>query len=205
MNVHRNPSAFEAHEAPTLRGRSRASKSSIVDTLVLVVDDDENARDLWCATLEHLGYRTIHRQNGLQAIDAARQHVPDVLLMDVRMPVLGGLETTRRLKEDSATRGCFVVLMTASGSDHFDEGLRAGCDGFLCKPFNPFVLGEIIGARRRDADPSIVKRCGCGATYTRSQWKALPFCGPMLRAELRNCICGSSLALARGDLGAAHR
>jgi two-component system cell cycle response regulator DivK len=190
------------HEAPTLRATSRPSKPSVVDPLVLVVDDQPDARDMYCTTLEHLGYRAIASSNAIEAIDAAREHQPDVVLMDIGMPGVDGIEATRRLKSDATTKGAFVVLMTASGGIHFDEGVRAGCNSFLCKPFNPFVLDEILGAYRRDADPGIVKRCACGASYNRVQWKALPLCGTMLHRELRNCACGSSLALSRRDLEA---
>ena len=201
--VPRRDSAFDMHEAPTLVATSRPSKPSVVDPLVLVVDDQRDARDMYCVTLEHLGYRAISCSSASEATKAAREHQPDVVLMDIGMPDVDGIEATRRLKSDPRTRGAFVVLMTASGGTHFDRGVGAGCNGFLCKPFNPFVLDEILGAYRRDADPGIVKRCGCSASYNRVQWKALPLCGTMLHRELRNCVCGSSLALSRGDLEAA--
>ena len=206
-SVRQAPSAFDIHEAPTLRRRcnSRPDRLSVVDPLVLVVDDEEDARVICCASLQHLGYRTLDREDGVQAIEAAREHMPDVVLLDVNMPRLDGLEATRRLKSDTATRGCFVVIMTACGDARFDEAIRAGCDAFLCKPFNPFVLEEIVGARRPDEDHGVVKRCACGIGYTRAGWKALPLCGTMLRTELRNCTCGSSMALARGDLPALPR
>jgi CheY-like chemotaxis protein len=200
----RRESAFDMHEAPTLRAMSHPSKASVVDPLVLVVDDQADARDMYCTALEHLGYRALSSSSAVEAIDAAKEHQPDLVLMDIGMPGVDGIEATRRLKSDPATKGAFVVLMTASGGAHFDEGVRAGCNSFLCKPFNPFVLDEILGPYRRDADPGIVKRCACGATYDRIGWKRLPLCGTMLHRELRNCTCGSSLALSRGDLEALH-
>jgi CheY-like chemotaxis protein len=196
-------SAFDAHEAPTLRRRYDARVASVVDPLVLVAEDDNDARSVYCASLEHLGYATIERSDGVAALQAAREHRPDVALMDVAMPRLDGLEAARCMRADARTRGCFIVLMTAFGDGSFAEAMHAGCDAFVCKPFNPFVLDEIFGALRLHDRDGIVKVCACGREFTRAGWKGLPVRGAMHGAELRNCPCGSSLALSRRDLAAA--
>ncbi|HEY3821905.1 MAG TPA: response regulator [Polyangiaceae bacterium] len=118
-----------------------------MDRLVLVVDDEEDGRAVYCAALNHLGYRTIDCGNGARALDAARAFRPDAVLTDVAMPVMDGLELTRTIRADEALRGTFVIVMTAFGDARFLEASRAGCDAFLCKPFNPFVLDEILAAR----------------------------------------------------------
>ena len=200
MAENRHASAFGAREAPTVRERPAASRPSVVDPMILVVDDDAHARTIYRASLEHFGYSTIERRDGIEAITAVRDHRPDVALMDVAMPRLDGLEAARRLKTDQATKGCFVIVMTAFGLDRFTDATLAGCNAFLSKPFNPFVLVDILaGLHLRERD-EIVKRCGCGRSMTRSQWRRLPIVGRMYLAELRNCSCGSSLVLARCDL-----
>lgn len=192
-------SAFDIHEAPTLPRRKRAACLSVVDPLVLVAEDDEDLRALYCSALNHLGYRTIDRENGEQAIEAARTLRPHALLTDIAMPKLDGIDLTRQIKADEAMRATFVVVMTALGGARFVEATQAGCSAFLCKPFNPFVLDEILGAHFALRTNEVIKRCGCGREYTRSEWKALTFCGTMGAVELRNCVCGSTVALADGD------
>jgi CheY-like chemotaxis protein len=140
-------SGFDVHEAPTLRGST--IRPGIADPLVLVVDDDKDAREIYCSALRHLGFRTISCRNGKRAIEATRKHRPDAVLMDLSMPVLDGLEATRRIKADKRLRATLVIVMTAFGDGRYAEAMAAGCDAFLCKPFNPFTLDEILRALRR--------------------------------------------------------
>jgi CheY-like chemotaxis protein len=190
------PSAFGPHEAPTLGQRRRRGRTGPADLLILVVDDDADARAIYCAAIHHLGYRVAASTDGRRALGIARRRLLDAVLIDVSMPGLSGIETTRLLKEQRSQT--FVVAMTGAGDRYFDEAHAAGCDGFLCKPFNPFVLEEILGALRRRKDGEVVKRCGCGREHTRRSWKSLRLVGTMEGAELRNCACGSTIAL--GDL-----
>jgi CheY-like chemotaxis protein len=194
-DTYEGASGFDLHEAPTLQGSK--IRPGLTDPLVLVVDDDEDAREIYCAALGHLGYRTMSRRNGKQAVEATRKHRPDAVLMDLSMPVLDGLEATRRIRADKRLRATFIIVMTAFGTARHTEAKAAGCDAFLCKPFNPFMLDEILRALRRHPRVDIVKRCGCGREYTGSEWSALPVCGTMEGIELRNCACGSSLAADR--------
>jgi CheY-like chemotaxis protein len=186
-------SAFDAHEAPTLREGDdpRPGRRSL---LILVVDDDSDMREMHCVAVGQLGHRTLACSNGREAVLADQRYRPDVILMDVAMPELDGIEATRLIKADRTD--VFIVVMTAYGDQrYFDAAFDAGCDAFLCKPFNPFVLGDMIDAYCRRRDMPIVKTCGCGKSYTIVQWSALPYVGAMGDTELRNCHCGSSLAL----------
>ena len=171
-----------------------------VAPLVLVVDDDLDARTIYRGSLEHLGFRTMVRENGQEAIEATRRYRPDAVALDISMPVLDGLRAARRIKEDPALRDTFIVLMTAFGDDRHSEAMEIGCDAFLCKPFNPLVFGEILGGLRTFAASDIIKRCACGRAYTLATWSDLPLCGTIESVELRNCAgCGSSLALTNDD------
>jgi two-component system, cell cycle response regulator DivK len=164
--------------------------------MVLVVDDDIEARTQYCASLDAMGYRTAECGDGSEAVDEAQRRRPDVVLMDMSMPDVDGVEATRRLK--ARAPDTFVVGMSGLPERYFHLARGSGCDAFLGKPFNPYVLEEILTALRRRKDVEVIKLCGCGREHTRAGWKALHLCGEMGGAELRNCICGSSLALREG-------
>ena len=187
------PSGFDAHEAPTLRQRDSRARPGPADLLVLVADHDPEARWGYCNTLYHLGHRAIGCADGNEAVAVAFRRRPDVVLMDVSMSRVDGVAATRTLKRHLPST--FVVAMTGRGQTDFDVVRDSGCDALLCKPFNPYVLEEILEALGRRKDTEIVKRCSCGHEYTRSGWKALRVVGTMGPVELRNCACGSSIAL----------
>jgi CheY-like chemotaxis protein len=122
---------------PVLRGK-----------LVLVVEDDTPIRSFVAAALAfELGVRVVAAGDGAEALDRVAQQRPDLVLTDLRMPVMDGLALTRRLKADPATRAIPVVLMTAVG-DRADAA-AAGCDAFLPKPFE---LDELAGVVRHHLD-----------------------------------------------------
>ena len=174
----------------------RTTLSSVVDPIVLVVDDDEDLRLLYGAALKHLGYRTIDAENGAEGLRKARVHRPHVVLTDIAMPEVDGLEMARQIRADEKLRETFVVVMTAYGGTRFVEATEAGCHAFLCKPFNAFVLDAILQARFANRRTTVVKRCGCGREYTPAEWRSLSLCGTMNAIELRNCVCGSTVGLA---------
>jgi putative two-component system response regulator len=102
---------------------------------ILVVDDEPANRELMEALLEPQGYKVIMAENGQEALDAFAKHQPDLLLLDVMMPILDGVEVCRQLKRNPETRLTPVVLVTAlSALDDRVRGLEAGADDFLGKP-----------------------------------------------------------------------
>lgn len=102
----------------------------------LVVDDDAAARRMMRRALERKGYAVEEASNGRQGLDRARQLVPDVVLLDLRMPgELSGVDVAGQLKGDNATRAIPIVIVSASA--HFDARAmtsRVGCDAFIEKP-----------------------------------------------------------------------
>jgi CheY-like chemotaxis protein len=109
--------------------------------LVLVVDDFDDARELYCACLEQAGYRTAGARNGLEAVARALDLRPDVVLLDLAMPVLDGVEAARRLKADDRTRGARLIALTGYAVDRYaDAALAAGCTRVLVKPVLPSDL-----------------------------------------------------------------
>ena len=110
-------------------------------TRVLVADDTDSVRALFQKLLTADGHEVISVQDGLEAMDAVQKYRPDVILLDVGMPGLDGIEVCRRLKSDPTTRLTPVVLVTGL-SDLSDriKGLEAGADDFLSKPVHPHEL-----------------------------------------------------------------
>jgi putative two-component system response regulator len=108
---------------------------------VLVADDTESIRSLFRKLLLADGHDVVSASDGAAALDAVHQHHPDVILLDVTMPRLDGLEVCRRLKADPATRLTPVVLVTGQ-TDLSDRirGIEAGADEFLSKPVHPHEL-----------------------------------------------------------------
>src|SRR5580704_1400893 len=203
-----------ASPAPT--GRALVPVPTEHDSLVLVVEDDEDTRSVYMEALSAMGYRTAGESDGARGVEAAFRIRPDAVLMDVSMPVMNGLDATRRLKEDPRTSGCMVILMTGHGMKKFEEARAAGCDGFFCKPFSSDALQEVLRTLVSPVEQAklhvrsdIVKECTCGRQFALKEWIALPPCGRMhvpprgVVIELRTCTCGSSLSVELDDLGDA--
>jgi two-component system sensor histidine kinase/response regulator len=109
--------------------------------LILVVDDEPSNVDVLCDLLEALDYRTVGAGSGEAALALARDRLPELVLLDVMMPGMDGLEVCRRLKADAATASIPVVFVTAlSDAEDRARGIEAGGDDFLTKPFSRPVL-----------------------------------------------------------------
>ena len=113
--------------------------------LVLVVDDFSDAREMYGEYLRFCGYRVAEAQNGIEAIDQAMKLKPDVILMDLSMPIVDGWEATRRLKADKRTKDIPVVALTGHAmSGHSESAKGAGCDVVVTKPCLPQDLVKQI-------------------------------------------------------------
>jgi two-component system, cell cycle response regulator DivK len=109
--------------------------------LVLVVDDFADNREMYSEYLTYCGYEVIEAKNGKEAIEAAQDRTPDIIIMDLSLPVMDGWEATRRLKANDRTRGIPVVALTGHALAGHSQGAReAGCDSFLAKPCLPDQL-----------------------------------------------------------------
>jgi CheY-like chemotaxis protein len=127
---------------------------------VLIVDDFEDNRAMYLQFLTFSGYRVAEASNGVEAIERARTLKPDVIVMDLSLPVLDGWEATRRLKNDPGTRSIPVIALTGHALPGQSEGAReAGCDVFLTKPCLP---DELVKSIRRTLDGRPPKRRGGG-------------------------------------------
>src|SRR5881296_63435 len=104
---------------------------------ILVVDDNEDILNVVQRILAHQNYRISTAQDGRAALESARRDLPDLILLDVMLPEVDGLTVCRQLKNDPATRGTMILLVTGRGSiDHRAEGLDAGADDYIPKPFH---------------------------------------------------------------------
>jgi two-component system cell cycle response regulator DivK len=112
---------------------------------ILVVEDNEPSRDVLSRRLERRGYRVLLAGDGLQAVSLARDAAPDLILMDLGLPVLDGWDATRQLKGDAATRHIPIIVLSAHAmtSDR-EKALEAGGDDFDTKPIRfQALLGKI--------------------------------------------------------------
>jgi CheY-like chemotaxis protein len=102
---------------------------------VLLVEDNEMNRDILFRRLSRRGYVVVFAVNGQQGIEMARSEQPDIILMDMSLPVMDGWEATRRLKSDNAIRNVPLIGLTAHAmsGDH-EKALAAGCDDYDTKP-----------------------------------------------------------------------
>jgi CheY-like chemotaxis protein len=109
--------------------------------LIVLVEDQSDLRHLYATQLTLSGFDVIEAENGAQAIAHTTDRVPDVVLMDLSLPVVDGWEATRRLKGDQRTAHIPVVALTAhDGSGELQRATRAGCDWFVPKPCPPDAL-----------------------------------------------------------------
>jgi two-component system phosphate regulon response regulator PhoB len=119
-------------------------------TKVLVVEDDRSLSDALRYNLNHHGYEVLCAFDGQDALNQAFLRLPEIILLDVMLPVLEGIEVCKKLRANSSTRGALIVMLTAKGEES-DElvGFSVGADDYVVKPFSVKVLLERIKALRR--------------------------------------------------------
>jgi two-component system cell cycle response regulator DivK len=124
-----SPIPLAGHPETELRRESPASAKR-----VLIVEDNALSMKLFNDLLEAHGHDTVKASRAADALDLARATRPDLILMDIHLPDLSGLEAAGRLKADPRTRDIPIIAMTASGLVGEREALAAGCDGYMAKP-----------------------------------------------------------------------
>ena len=114
---------------------------------ILVVEDTEDNRQILRDLLGAAGYDLIEANDGAEGVAKAAEHRPDLILMDIQMPVMDGYEATRRIKADPALKAIPVVAVTSyalSGDE--DKARAAGCDDYIAKPYSPRqMLAKVRG------------------------------------------------------------
>ena len=122
---------------------------------VLIAEDNVDNYELLKRRLERLGIQTLWAQNGREAVDLGIQHLPQLILMDIAMPEMSGIDATKALREDARTRSIPIIAVTAH-ADTFDRirCLKAGCDAFAIKPINFSDLYGVMNDLMRSGRPS---------------------------------------------------
>jgi len=122
---------------------------------VLIVEDERDIRDLVLFHLEREGFQVSSASSGEEALRQVRHASPDLVLLDLMLPAMGGLEVCRKLRQDPATAALPIVMLTAKG-DEVDRvlGLELGADDYIVKPFSPKELLARVRAVLRRAKPA---------------------------------------------------
>jgi DNA-binding response OmpR family regulator len=116
-------------------------------TTILIVDDEPPILDLVRFTLEDAEVRVVEASDGVEALALARRLRPDLILLDVHMPRLDGLEACRQIRRDPALAQTPIVMLTAAGQEADRvRGREAGADEYLTKPFSPLALLALVEA-----------------------------------------------------------
>ena len=117
---------------------------------VLIVEDNELNMKLFHDLLDAHGYQTLQTRDGMEALSLARQHRPDLILMDIQLPEVSGLEVTKWIKEDEGLRAIPVIAVTAFAMKGDEEKMRdGGCEAYLAKPIS---VSKFIETVRRFLD-----------------------------------------------------
>jgi DNA-binding response OmpR family regulator len=114
---------------------------------ILIAEDERDIRDLITFTLRFAGHEVLPTTNGEEAYRTAMKELPDLILMDVRMPRMDGYEACEKLKASDVTAGIPVVFLSAKGQEsEVNAGLAVGAEEYILKPFSPDQLTERITA-----------------------------------------------------------
>ena len=112
---------------------------------ILLVEDNEMNRDMLSRRLLKAGFEMVMAVDGEQAVELARSEAPDLILMDIQLPKISGMEATRRLRAEAATAATPIIAITSfalSGDDQ--KAKEAGATAYLSKPYSPFDLLKLI-------------------------------------------------------------
>lgn len=130
----------------------RGAGSRLGQRTVLIVEDNELNMKLFHDLLAAHGYQTIQTRNGFDALELARKHKPDLVLMDIQLPEVSGLEVTKWLKDDETLRHIPVIAVTAFAMKGDEERIRSGgCEAYISKPIS--VMGFLETVHRFAGQP----------------------------------------------------
>ena len=139
--------ALPDHMGMAEASRQGTDRSVMMSKKVLIVEDNELNMKLFHDLLDSQGYETLQTREGLQALAMAREHRPDLILMDIQLPEISGLEVTKWLKEDEDLAHIPVVAVTAFAMKGDEERIReGGCEAYISKPIS--VMGFLDTVKR---------------------------------------------------------
>jgi two-component system, cell cycle response regulator DivK len=103
---------------------------------ILIVEDYEDTREFMKFLLESFGYQVMEAEDGFQAIEAIRHHFPDLILMDIALPVMDGLTATKKIRKFKDGEGVPIIAVTAHGKQFYEKAIEAGCNDLIEKPID---------------------------------------------------------------------
>jgi two-component system cell cycle response regulator DivK len=119
--------------------------------LVLIVEDNDLNMKLFRDLLQAHGYRTMHSRDGREVLGMVREHRPDLIIMDIQLPEVSGLEVTKWLKDDAELKSIPVIAVTAFAMKGDEEKIRSGgCEDYMSKPI---AVGQFIAMVKRFLEP----------------------------------------------------
>ena len=122
---------------------------------VLIVEDNELNMKLFNDLLEANGYQTIQTRNGVEAVELTRRHMPDLILMDIQLPEVSGLQVIQWIKDDADLKHIPIIAITAFAMKGDEEKIRqGGCEAYLSKPISVVKFLETIRTYLSDTDRS---------------------------------------------------
>ncbi len=125
------------------------------DKVVLIIEDNESNMKLFHALLDAHGYNVLQATNGMGGLQMAREHRPNVIIMDMKLPDISGLEVTKRLKEDETLKLIPVIAVTAFAMQGDQEKFRGGgCDGYISKPISITKFLQILERVLAESEPN---------------------------------------------------
>ena len=111
---------------------------------ILIVEDYEDARGFMKLLLESYGYEVIEAADGIEAIDRFKSFHPDLILMDISLPMVDGLTATKAIRESNDGRRTPIIAVTAFGKQYFNKAIEAGCNDLIDKPVDFDMLEPVI-------------------------------------------------------------
>ena len=137
--MHPNSAEIPRNHAGACRPQVRMTKT------VLIVEDNELNMKLFHDLLDSQGFRTLQTRDGLSALSIAREHRPDLILMDIQLPEISGLEVTKWLKDDAELAHIPVIAVTAFAMKGDEERIRqGGCEAYISKPISVLHFLEVV-------------------------------------------------------------
>jgi CheY-like chemotaxis protein len=119
-------------------------KVAFMPKKVLIVEDNQDTRSFMKLLIETYGYEVFEAEDGIEALDRYKEHLPDIILMDMSLPTVCGLTATRAIRELDASNSVPILAVTAFGKDYYDEAIAAGCNDLICKPVDFDALQPAI-------------------------------------------------------------
>jgi len=118
--------------------------NSIIKKKVLIVEDYEDSRSFLKFLVESYGYQVIEAADGIEALDIFKKHHPDIVLMDISLPMVDGLITTKAIRECDITGKIPIIAITAFGKAFYKQAIDAGCNDLISKPLDISTLEAML-------------------------------------------------------------